>query len=657
MAGRDAYLEMGFHEPVEPTKVHPNENTPSVERRTFDSGQPLQPATNVTTATAFPATQQKGDYAAGLIVVLLVLMIGFASGFFGRGMFAPIATDTAKLSPMGIQSAIDAEPLPSGWTPDLALFGSDHSDQLLTFAPMGGQEAMMLVKVHVNAAASDAETQLVKLTSSVNGPTFSPQKSVDGSVVSLSSLSDGSLISGRLTNDTLIVERLGSDGTAVWSQNFATSATDPSEISLASSASGIVMLAPSENDSFARIASIKADGFVAWQSSLERPADMTQSLLSVDLDGHIFAVLGSEVAGATPDSTVFLDADGRVLKENIIALTGDDQIAGAVPHAYGGITVFVTGSTPRLELVSPLGERYMTVSLPYMSFSDNAHLLTLESGDLVSTSTVTTTSEGIEVLFEQRSPDGVPLGERVIALPAGSTLDRVIAMEGDEFLLSGSLRSDHYSPTDLFVQRIAFSPSTHPVTLSDPLAQNTATPLAAYTQPVETASTASLDTIDEAAVETELPIIASLSIATEAETDAVIETVAEESSIDVAAAESELLEAAPADAAPEVADSEPQLEAADTLPIEDASQGANEASVIDIDLDAAAMSRFLGQAIVTQCRFTCLEPATGNTFPATGHFTQSQLIRPGDVATVHTRVCQAADLIPQLETAPSCGLN
>ena len=33
MAGRDAYLEMVFHEPVEPPKVQPGKNVASVERK------------------------------------------------------------------------------------------------------------------------------------------------------------------------------------------------------------------------------------------------------------------------------------------------------------------------------------------------------------------------------------------------------------------------------------------------------------------------------------------------------------------------------------------------------------------------------------------------------------------------------------------------
>jgi hypothetical protein len=208
------------------------------------------------------------------------------------------------------------------------------------------------------------------------------------------------------------------------------------------------------------------------------------------------------------------------------------------------------------------------------------------------------------------------------------------------------------------VQRIAFSPATHPIVLAESVAQNPSFAAAEPARLVEAQTANTFAPIEEASTEEDLPIIASLSVSPEpiAESEAmisgvetaVLETVTEPFE-PVEEVSSETVEAArPEDA--EATTNVPVLSEAETETVE-------EASIIDIDLDAAAVSRFLGQAIVTQCRFTCLETSTGITFPATGHFLQSQLVGAGNVAAVHTQVCQAADLVPQLETAPNCGIK
>lgn len=651
MAGRDAYLEMGFHEPVEQPKVQANENVASLERRTFETGQPLNAPTKPASHLAFSEEEQNREYAAGLIVVLLVLMIGFASGFFGRGFFAPITPTSTDLAPLGSKALVGTETLPSGLNADLAVFGSNRADQLLALAPMTENDAMMLIKLHAGFGSDVSETRLVKLTSTPNGATFSPIKAEHASGLGLLALADGVLISAHLDNGNLTLERLDAQGKEIWSQNFATLASDPSEVSLARSGTGLVFLAPSENERFARIASITEDGFVSWQSTLERPADISQTSISADRDGHILAVLGTGASAVT----TFLGSDGRVLKNDVITLSGDDHISAAIPHAYGGISVLVTGSLPRLEQISPTGERYSTVPLPYMSYSENAHLLALNNGDMVATSTFGMRSNAVEILLEQRSPDGVLLGERLIDLPAGATLDQIIPVGDSEYLLSGSLRTDHYAPTDIFAQRISFSPAMHPIILAESTAQGPGFGALEPARPVETQTSITFTPIEEASIEEDLPIIASLSISAEPleEADAAIsvvdQTALETATEPVEEASSETIEQVRAENT-EAAPNAPVLSEAETEPVEGA-------SIIDIDLDAAAVSRFLGQAIVTQCRFTCVEPSTGGTFPATGHFLQSQLIRAGDVAAVHTQVCQAADLTPQLETAPNCGIT
>lgn len=653
MAGRDAYLEMVFHEPVEPPKVQPGKNVASVERRTFDTGQPLNAPTEPVSHFAFAGEEQKGEYVAGLIVVLLVLMIGFVSGFFGRGFLAPMSQTTTNLAPLSSKSLASAESLPSGLNAGLALFGSNRADQLLALTPMTNNDAMMLIKLHAGFGADVSETRLVKLTSTPDGATFSPISAEYASGSDLIALADGALISARLDNGSLSLERLNAQGEQIWSQNFATLASDPSEVSLARSSTGFVLLAPSENARFVRIASITGDGFVSWQSTLERPADLTETFVSVDLDGHILTVLGTGASALT----TFLGPDGRVMKNDVIALSGDDQIAAAIPHAYGGISVLVSGSVPRLEQISPTGELYGTVPLPYSSYPENAHLLALGNGDMLATSTFAIQNGRIELLLEQRSPDGVLLGERLIDLPAGSTLDQIVAVGDSEYLLSGSLRTDHYAPTDIFVQRIAFSPTTHPIVMADSAAQSPS--LRAYepVRPVEPQTQIATAPVEEASLEEDLPVIASLSVSPEPLSEAAAITV-----VDQRATESVSEPAAPIE--------EVSSEAVDSVSAENVEDAPTEASIseagteptgetniIDIDLDAAAVSRFLGQAIVTQCRFTCLEPSTGSTFPATGHFLQSQLVGAGDVAAVHTQVCQAADLVPQLETAPNCGIT
>jgi hypothetical protein len=653
MAGRDAYLEMGFHEPVDPPNVQTSENVASVGRRTFESGQPLNAPTEPVSHFAFAGEPQKGEYAAGLIIVLLVLMIGFASGFFGRGFLSPMPPTSSDLVPLNATSLVSAETLPSGLNADLALFGSNHADELLALARMTDNDAMMLIKVHAGFGTDISETRLVKLTSTSDGTTFSPITAESVSIADLLPLLNGALISARLDNGSLTLERLNAQGEQIWSQNFATLASDPSQVSLASSDAGLVLLAPSENASFVRIASITEDGFVSWQSTLERPSDLTQTFVSVDLDGHILAVLGTGASAVT----TFLGSDGRVLNTDVVALSGDDQISAAIPHAYGGISVLVSGSAPRLEQISPTGERYSTVPLPYMSYTENAHLIALDNGDMVATSTFALQSGAIEILLEQRSPDGVLVGERLIDLPSGSTLDQIIPAGDGEYLLSGSLRTDHYAPTDVFVRRIAFSPATHPIILAEAAPQSPSLIASEPVRPVEPEAAISAAPVEEASLEEDLPIIASLSVSPEPSVDAAALTVMDQPATEILEERLEPVEDASSETIDPVRAENIEAAPAELVLSETGTEPVEGASLIDIDLDGAAVSRFLGQAIVTQCRFTCLEPSTGSTFPATGHFLQSQLTQAGDIAAVHTQVCQAADLVPQLETAPNCGIT
>ena len=669
MAGRDAYLALGFDQAGDMPKPPENGDTNGIINETSYSGERRHYAPHVNRTVASEETVQKTDFFAGLVLIICILLIGVFAGFFGRGAIIPASGVNAKPVLLGAEPALEQISLESGARGDLVRFGTDQSDRLVALAHGQNGNALILVET---LAGDDVARRWLTAANGTGAAQIAPAKKLGRDGVEVVSLGEEGFVTTALADDTLTISRVQA-GKTVWSKNYPTLAGEGSEISLAKSAEGVLVLAPSEDSGFIRMASINADGFVAWESTFERPLGLIGTNVTVDVDSQIYVALtvsdASEAGSA--QSLVQFDERGRLVNENVLPLYADDVILNAVPSAYGGVFVLVTGSMPRLEQIGSTGEAVATISLPHMQFQDDAQLLALASGELVISSTLPILDDRVQVLLEQRSQDGVLIGQRAITIPADATVDSIVPVSRGEFLISGSIRQDRYAPTDLYLQRIGFSPETHPVTWTEP----EATIVSAAVAPVETIETSAMLTSSrEAATQLatsdtlDTPIIASLSIADSRET--AVETVSDMSTseaIDIA--ETEELETASLVSeleTPVSVDAPQSPTPADPAVAEDQTAAIAQSESLEpiggletdaIDLNAAALSRFLGQEFTTLCRFTCIEAASGNRYPMTGTYLTSQLTSAAQRRAVHARICQSAALAPTLETQPVCGLN
>ena len=648
MAGRDAYLELGFNQTDNLSQTPSGEDgqrsNPIVNEAHY--AQDPQRYTDHIAHRDVQAANPNSDFFAGLILILGILLIGALGGFFGRGFISPTSSAVGTPAVLGVQSVQEAETLASGASTEVVRFGTPHSDRMLGLERQNQNSALMLV------GSSNGEKATKRwMTVSMDGATPSVSRAVlkDKNGVAIVPIATGGLVASSLSDETITLTHLR-DGERQWSKDYPTLATSGSEIAIAPSTAGLVMLAPSEDSAFIRMASISADGFVAWESTFSRPENFLGSDIIVDGEGRIFAAITAASDLQPKQDLILFDDRGRLVADSLLPLFGDDQVVGMVAQQSGGIAALVSGSAPRLEYISSDGSPLQTVNLPQMQFQDNAQILPLENGELVIASTSTLTASQVQLRLEQRGLNGEMVAQRTVTLPADASVDAIVPASSGEFLISGSMREDRYAPTDLFVQRVGFSPVSHPVLWSE-MESVAPTPLA-IAETVELVSEeASFDLADsrvavepiEASAET--PIIASLTLtpSTNAVDEAATESILVEEEPTTALAEDISVESAPLDA--------------DKVSIETTEPTSASIDLNGFDLNAAALSRFVGQDFTTLCRFTCVDTASGSIFPMTGTYLSAQVSNAKQAKVEHARICEAANLSPQIGSQPACGVN
>lgn len=671
MAGRDAYLELGYHQPAANPNPEPVQAPLDASNHMMAAMENSPQITLQSPQTHEPLESSSGDYIAGLSVLLLVLLVGLAAGYFGRDLFANNSASISELSVLDPQPNATDTLASSGTSANVAFIGSDASDQVLAIEPTGDGDALMMVKSYAGIVANGSETRVLRYNASdANGEGLGATElaSLKGEGLHMARLGDGALMAVTLDKETLLVSRLNDNGRTVWTESFGTSALDRSEVAIAADAASLIVLAPSETRQMTQLVAIKSDGIVKWQNSFDRPRSWQTPFVSVDQNGQTYALLGTDAEGqAMGDQTVAtVDADGRILRKRRVTLGSEDVVSGLAARPEGGVTLFVSGEFPRLVQFDSFGQRLTSTDLPYMQYLNDARLIEAENGDVLIASTYALMGNRVELMLEQRTTTGAAHGQSSFSMPEGATLDGLVQIGEGEYLISGSVRRERYLPTDVFVQRIAFTPGT-PVLPAD-------TSLANLTEDGMATSMATLDfaevTENEPALaataeDAPIPMIASLTVAP-VETEAIEElptiTGTEAEAVSPIVIEPDQSASVIAEETDPIVQSEmePELEEAlidDELFVDQPVIFLRGRSDDLQDVNSAAISRFIDQSIVTQCRFTCMDRASGSTFPMTGHFLPAVLGTAKDVDNVHTGVCRSADLAPALDTKPVCGIN
>lgn len=653
MSGRDAYFEMGFETSkssdsgsVVPVNANP-EPAPSAPLEPALSADPA-PMPEMIDMEAYRERSGMRDYLAGLFLVLCVLLIGIVTGFFGRGFFTAPVDAGATLKILGTQPVPSLQSAGASVNNDVVYLGSNASDQVLALQAYENGDALVLTKSYLGSGPDQNTSQLLVYAASdatEQGHAVTHAKPLQGEGLGLTPLEDGSVVTAAIDDGDLVLTRVTAAGRKVWSSTLESGAIDRDEVSVAASDEGVIILSPNATRDRAMLVSLDANGQTRWQQSFDRPSFWQRAVLNVDPRGQSFAVIGAAEDSLSPadQNIVLVDADGRLIRQRILALNPNDTIVEATARLDGGVTYLVAGDAPRLIQLGASGQTIATVDLPYMQFLNDAHMIGLENGDVVIASTYALMGNRVDMVIEQRSPDGALVGQRTIELPPGATLDALVPVEESEYLISGSVRRDRYMPTDLFLQQVSFSPDPEQqFAMTSPATYTTASADLsdfAFDQPVAAAEVFE-DTATAEAETPAIPVIASLTLApVDAEAN-------DAEASDTGAEVTEL---------PEANAEEGAVETVSTTPEEITELGIDLAETID--LNAAAVSRFLEQSIVTQCRFTCMDSESGSTFPMTGHFMSSLLVGEDTANGVHAKVCQAADLIPVLETRPVCGIE
>lgn len=647
MSSRDAYRELGFHSLETP----PHAAATSIN----ETERPIAPIargyqTRLSGAAALSTERTRFrlvDHITGLLLILAIFLIGLFSGFFGRGGLEVLSAQ-ADMSPIfATESSLTSEMLPSEANADIALFGSAHADQILAIEPLASGGAMVMTKSHLIDAESDSATRLIQYEVSEGGQAFSVARTLDGAGLDLVSLDDGVLVALTIHEGELIVSGRNQDGRRLWSHAFASSALGRQEISIAKHARGFNLLAPSDTTNRVRIASIGSDGAVAWEKTLDQATAVDRTFVTVGESGLTFAIIGTSAQADGPDSesVVILDEMGRLVNQSELNLMAGDRVSGLVAHRFGGAALLISGPDPRLEHIDASGDLIERIDLPYLQSGDFTHVLPLENGDLIIASAFDHLGPRVDALIEQRNMQGDLVAQRTISLPESATFDALTQVSKNEFFIGGSMRTDRYEPTNLFMRRIAFHQDLHPaMTLVD---------LSGMNGPAASGRT---DLNGEAAWIEETPVIASLTVSTAptpAPADLTARTSAEilaDNELQAAALEtvdtSVIAELDSID--PELTVAElPEARAPDELALDDSSP----------DLDAAATSRILEPQPMRQCRFTCLDPNSGTSFPMTGYVSPMSLLNPAEAQAVHARICSSAGLLPNQNTQASCGFN
>ncbi|MCR9268694.1 MAG: hypothetical protein NXH72_01775 [Hyphomonadaceae bacterium] len=663
MSGRDAYLELGYHQkPVKTPEATPkNELVDQPMETDTPSYLAIDPAQySATPGYSDPAVQSErsGDYLAGLIVILVLLFAGALAGYFGRGWLSDGTSRAVTPTILSAQPNAATEMFGATGTPSAMVFGSTASDQVLAVDMTPGGDALLLVKSYVGPNATDTETRLFSTSApSDSGVEAAPIEltSLQGEGLHLTRLDDGALIAFSIDGNELIVARLTDSGREVWRQSFAASAVDRSEVAYAKDTNGLVFMAPSSSRTLTQLVSISSDGNIAWERVFDRPDMWHNSFVSIDQTGLTYAVLGP----ASDDQTfgdqiiALVDTNGRLLRQRALALDASDMISGVAPRAAGGVSFFVSGDMPRLIQINESAQSAGTIDLPYMQYLSDAHIIPVGQGDMFIASTYAPMGDRIDLVLEKRTADGTSLGQLSWALPAGATMDDMVKLAENRYLIAGSVRSDRYMPTDVFVQEISFVPNDRTLAMA-----------AESAQPVSLAEESASSNVQLAETENtteSLPLIASLTVAApslEVADAAVAPIEAPTDEQESSATETENVISEPVVPAADLATAVSETEEPLTVETDGPNVVQMESGVeFIVDENAAAISRFIDGSIVTQCRFTCLDPATSNSFPMTGHFLPALLSTAQDASALHTRVCESADLAPDVQTRPTCGFN
>lgn len=676
MSGRDAYLELGYHQPAanpNPEPIQAPLETDHLAVSALDSAHSAPPTPPQLPQADTVSENGSSDYLAGLSVILLVLLIGLASGYFGRGLFGNSGGPAiSELSLLDSAPVLSGEPLLSGASSNVVFMGSDASDQVLAIEPTESGNALMLVKSYAGVASNGTETRLMRYNASdVSGTPLagSQIKSLKGEGLHLARLEDGALIAVTLDKEMLRVSRLNENGGTLWTESFPTSALDRSEVAISEGAKSLIISAPGETRVMTRLVSIDSDGLVEWQNSFDRPSTWQKSYVSVDQNGQTYALLGADNGGqAIGDQTVAtVDMDGRIIRKRRVTLGNEDIVSGLAARPEGGVTLFVSGEFPRLIQFDSFGQRLTSTDLPYMQHLNDARMIEAEHGDVLIASTYALMGNRVELMLEQRTATGAAFGQRSYALPEGATLDGLVKIDEGEYLIAGSVRRERYLPTDVFVQRIAFTPGAQEMPSNPTMASYSTVSLDESPFDLGDTSLASEEVaaLDPSVETNSMPIIASLTVApSTAITEDAIEATAESDTTSPSESAADLAPQ-PAATTPAETTNDPELTLTSAEPSELQASIIDDQPVIFLqprsdgspDINSAAISRFIDQSIVTQCRFTCMDAVSGDLFPMTGHFLPAVLGTAKDVDNVHSGVCRSADLAAALDTKPVCGIN
>ena len=641
MAGRDAYLELGFHEPVRKPGDSPQAQAAMSPKRTFTSAQAIGQDPSAAIVDHGPVDPPGNEYLVGLIFVAVVLLLGLIGGFFVRGMFETSPTPVQAIDVLSVQSVSDFDALPSNASTDVVYFGSRAADQMLAVQPtLDGYDMLLFAKTHADGDRASASTRLLKYGASNQldkGHSIQELNVFKGEGIDLIRLSNSALIASIVTEDKVSVMRFNEAGRTLWSKDFATSAAGADDIAIAPAADRVLIMAPHEDVGYFRIASLDADGRMRWETMLARPNPMHKSHIAVDELGQSFAVIGSDPNG--PDgnqhSIAMIDSDGRILRQAALPMAASETLLDLSPRPGGGLVAFIAGDVSRLVELDANGTLIGGVDLPLMQFPRDARVLPTETNDVLIASTFALAGNRIDLVLEKRGFDGFVLGQRTLSLPEGSSLDDIVRVSDTEYMVTGSVRRDRYLPTDIFLRRISFNsnfPSVETRASADLAAQWTA-------QPVEVVAEETFEGEEVVVADTpndSIPIVASISVSDVAEEDL--------------------------EPAIEVTESEPEPETVASVEIEAVTQQAGtqetvtqEAAIQDEEI--VLVEDQVQDSTTIQCRFTCLDAATNSTFPMSGHFSPEFSLSSVQRTQTHIQICQTAGLIPALVEQPECGVN
>ncbi|MEL7108106.1 MAG: hypothetical protein AAGJ68_01050 [Pseudomonadota bacterium] len=582
--------------------------------------------------------RERGAYVTGLLLILFVLVLGTAAGYFGRGFFALSSDSAPGLRILGMQPAPAFEALSTETNSDLVFLGSSAADQLLTVEPLKNGDAFMLVKIHMGSDGDNNASRLIRFKASrsvENGHTLTELANIPGDGLHLVRLNGGTLIALSTQDGDLVVSGLSENGRTIWAQSFESTVIDRTEVAFAKTEDGLVIMAPSRDRSLSRLVSIETTGQIAWETAFDRPQTLQKPLIGIDSLGQTYAVLGPSMnsIGSNDQNIVMVDKDGHVLRQRLLSLASDDVLINITDRADGGVSFLVAGQNPRMVEMDSTGQSYTSFELAGANNMIDSRLVPTERGEILIANTYDILGGSVSLTLEVRSADGFLLDRQSLQLPAGARLDSIAQVEDKELLIAGSVRRERYSidrymPTDLFVQKIALSEYASEYTVTSNLPETTDA-LGEQATPTSFVPSRQSDEIESDKVDTIVaasdasPAIAAIQVET------ISETVKKTDSND----QMELLSS-------DVSADPRQVEANETP--QNRSTESLQADIVIQEL---------------RCDYTCTDETNSVVFPMTGYVLPDVMENAAATAKAHTDVCSAANLIPAPNSTPDCSLN